>query len=328
MITADPEVTVASTTDSQEDVNVAAGLKPSAGNEEIKEEKPEGEEKPEKEGSEEGEEQEGEEKEEKPDDGEKPEGEGKGKGGFQKRINKLTKRARELQDKLDAAEKERDDLRKAKGKEGEEEKKDDAGKPKPKPKLADFDDVEAFYDALADWKLDERDRIKEEQTNKTEATRAQKETFDAYNTAVEEARAAHDDFDEVLSDADGMKIPSSVQVAIVGMKAKGPEVAYALAKDPELCQTLLDAMEEGGDTAALVEFGAWLKEKGLGGKAASKAIKEAGGEEAKPNKKPVTNAPDPVKPVRAASASSSVPMDELPFQEYKKARERQTKGRR
>jgi hypothetical protein len=44
-------------------------------------------------------------------------------------------------------------------------------------------------------------------------------------------------------------------------------------------------------------------------------------------RRPVSKAPAPIRPIGGSSTKSSLPLDELPYQEYKREREKQAKAR-
>jgi hypothetical protein len=315
------DVTVASTTDSEEDVKIAAGIpaedvesKEEAGSEEDEESskaaaeseaaEPEGDKKPKSAAASEAAKSEEEESEED----EEPK---KGKGGFQKRIDNLTKEKydlrdenRELRERLTKLE---ESLKKA---DPQVEVKEDA-----KPTRDKFKTDEEYYEALG------RHSAKEE-IKKSEAEAAQRQanedlavTFENYNEGVEEFRTENPDFDEVVGDSK-LIIPMAVQNAIISYEREGAPIAYYLAKNPEVVAEL----KKMNDVRAVSEIG----------RIHSRFYPDAEPEEKKvapPAKKPVAKAPAPVRPVRGTATSTSVPLDELPYADYRKARDAQERGR-
>lgn len=317
-----PDVTVASTTDSIEEVRQAAGLPAEEAEQQAEGTEPafevEGHEAEEVEAAA-GEEAEGEDAElERP----------RPKTSVQKRIDKLTAKNYQLSEEATQAKKENDDLRKrlerlesiAAGQDKTEAPKADEFS-KPRPQSKDFDDYDKFMDALTDWKLEKKDFEKEAAEKKTQATVAetkQAETFAAYNRAVSEARGQHEDFDEVVGNPK-LTVPMSVQAAIVSMREDGPEVAYQLASNPEMCARLSELAVDRGDSIALVEFGKWV----------SANFEERQVEsQPEPARRPVAAKPAPIKPVGGSATRSNVPLDQLDYRDYRRIRDEQARGRR
>jgi len=211
---------------------------------------------------------------------EKRESKPKGKGGFQRRIDKLTRRIYEL-------EKERES-----GK-GQTRPTED-----PEPKESDFNDVHAFLKAQAKWEARQEVRAERAAEEKRAEDRRMQQVFDDYNRGVESLEEKYEDFDEVMESAT-VSIPKAAQIAIIEHE-NGPEIAYYLAKHPDEAEQLL----EMSSTRAVAEIGRI-------GYQISSASKQ----------KPRTTAPAPVRHVGSSAARSSVPLGQLDYQAYKKARE-------
>ena len=144
----------------------------------------------------------------------------KKKGGVQKRIDKLTKRAAKAE--LDAA-----------YYRGLAEGKADANKditseldPKPTPKLSrdDFDTEEDYLDAAVDLRL-----------KKKETATTAKGRIDTVNAQYVDAREKYDDFDEVAL-ADHLPITEPMFEASMGENLT--EILYHLGKNPELASRI------------------------------------------------------------------------------------------
>lgn len=284
------EITVASTTDTQEVVNQVAGVE-----EELKVEKP-GEEKP----------------------GEQQSPQHQRPSKFEKKINKLTARAKTAEEERDALKARIAELeKKPEEKPSASSEKRDEAKAKPDPK--DFSTYEEYVEALSEYKAEqivERTLAKREQTaenqSKQETLQAK---FDAYNAGVEQAREKYDDFDDVVGQS--TPIPQSAQVAIIGLE-NGPEIAYYLGQNPEVCERLVELVDD--PVAVAVEVGRIAA--GLaGGKPPAKAV-AASAAPAKPAAaaRPKTQAPEPVKPMGGGTTQSTIPLDELPYSEYRRRR--------
>lgn len=325
-----PDVVVASTTDSQEDINVAAGL-PAEGvlepkTEEAKPKVTEPEKAPETKtepGSE-------------PDKVEKPKEtvtekkeetaeERAGKNGVQKRIDKLTARNYAVEEENEVLKRDRETLKERLDRleKGTKDVPQERATGLVKPLEKDFANHDEYLEALTSYTAKKAIADDRAATAQSEADSRALATFTAYNKAASVARGKYEDFDEVVGT--DTPIPVAIQVAIVGMKAKGPEVAYQLAKDPAFCEELIQIANEDGDAAAVVElgrrFGVLVR-----GKApeAEKTVTEA------PPKKPtpVSKAPEPIKPVTSHATTSPVSLDELPYDQYRRIRNDADKARR
>jgi hypothetical protein len=213
------------------------------------------------------------------------------KSGWQKRIDKLTARNHSLETEVET-------LRKKVTPEAATA----APKGPAEPKLADYQgDVEKYVAARDAWKQAETDR-------QGEAER-QRETFEGYNKKVSEARGTYDDWDEVVSAADAIKIPQSAYLAVVESE-NGPDVAYYLAQHPEEAQTLVE-MSPIGAVRAISK----ISDKLLASKATPKV---------KDKPKP----PEPLATVGSSATRSSIPLDQLSPREYIKVRNKQERENR
>jgi len=156
----------------------------------------------------------------------------KRKGGYQKRIDKLTREKHELAARVSELEARLAGNapagEKASGTDTAAAKPDSSPEGKPKPE--DFETYEEFSEALTEWKLEQRERQKLEAERQREAERRRQEALAAWQNRQEEARRAHPDYDEVLSDADDVPLPGAMQAAILESE-RGPEIAYFLAKN-------------------------------------------------------------------------------------------------
>lgn len=249
--------------------------------------------------------------EEKPAEEEKPPAEGKSeepakeekKGGWQKRIDKLTERNYQLQA-------ERAELiatvQRLQGQPAEARRPAPTAKARPKPE--DFKDYDAYIEGVADWKSEQ----KINQYRRQEAVAAQnaelQETFENYSKKLGKFREQHDDFDEVVGESDSILIPRAAQVAIISLE-NGPEIAYHLGKNPELCEKLLEMT----DVQAVMEVGRLSSSLGKKEETKPEAEKQLGAKES----------PKPIKPVTGASTKTKLPLDAdgLSYAEYRRRRE-------
>lgn len=317
------EITIASTTDSQEEVNSAAGLstvvedeeQPTAGEEETPEsdsETEESEESSDSEESEESEEQTTEGKEKKP-----------RKSGFQKRIDKLTKRNYGLEEENNRLRQELargqatpSQPAKVEGKTQDEDERPDAKNYSDNP--------DKYIEDLADWKA--RKTVREmlarhqQETAQSEQQEQVQKIYEDYNRRVSEARGVYEDFDEVVGN-ENLKIPRAAQLAIIEME-NGPEVAYFLGSNPDICELLASL----SDVKAIAEIG--VISRSLSGEEVPDSGEKPSNSASTPITKKVTSAaPKPISPVRTKTVKSSVPMDQLTLSEYRRRREEQRKAR-
>jgi hypothetical protein len=208
--------------------------------------------------------------------------ESKPKSRAQRAIDKLTARNHRLEAELEEA-------RKAKP---AEEKA--APAPSGPPKLQDFLSAGKTAD---DW-ADARDAWKAaEETKQAEAER-QKATFDQYNKGVSEARGRYEDWDETVTTATGT-IPEAASLAVIECD-NGADVAYYLAKHPEICEELMEMTPVGA-----------IRRIGKISDSLTPSEKKVSPSE-KPRPKPAA----PITPVGSSSTQSSTPLDQLPPREY------------
>lgn len=242
------------------------------------------------------------------------------KGGFQKRIDKLTREKRELEARIEALE--RGSAEKPAGS-APEKPEDKTPKPAPegKPKVEDFDTYEEFTEALTDWKLEQREKQRAETQSRTAAESAYREQAKTYAQAEAQARKAHDDYDEVLEGVEDVRLPAHVEQAIFE-DPQGPELAYYLAGNREDLERIVGlppiaAVREIGKISARL----------------TPPEKPASGDKPKPSepKPKVTSAPKPIVPVGGAASGGTPSIhDESLASDYaswEKQRRAQIKGR-
>jgi hypothetical protein len=225
------------------------------------------------------------------------------KPGFVKRIDKLTKRLSDRERELEYWR--------------EQALKGNAPKPsessEAKPVLDEKYPDENDYASHADYQraiIRHEARKEAAQILQAEKQRAQElesrsahqKQIESYAAKAKEFAVANPDFDEVVADADHVRLSLTVQNAIL---KHGPELAYALAKDveklEELCSmSAIDAAEAIGEI-----------------RASMRAQKQ----EPKPEPK-LTKAPPPPVPISSKSSSvrKSIHDEDLPFSEYERMR--------
>lgn len=228
----------------------------------------------------------------------------KSKGRFQKRIDRLTERAKK-------AELELEQLRQG--------NKPNVGEPNNEPNNIeepdpiDFDDYDKYLDALNKWNdgTEESSNEKAKGTDNrktkeiTEEDQEYKEALEDVTDAFDDSREKYDDFEAVVT-ADDVQITIDMVKALSETENPG-DIAYYLGKHKE----------EASRIAGLKPM-AQAKEIG---KLEAKVLNIK-----QPSKK-TTQAPDPIDPVRG-SDSSQRSTNDMDFNEYEKTmNERERSGR-
>lgn len=245
----------------------------------------------------------------------------KGKGGFQKKIDKLTKDKAELSTKLSEYEdrfKAIEDRLAGKPAEKETEKpevktSEALAKPSESEIGTKYKDWNEYNEALIDWKADRKIEAKlaardqsalERETKETQAARDEGylETADAFAKTVP-------DFNDKVNAAikAGMKLPEPILNKIKEMP-NGPAITYHLVTHPEDALALVQMpIEDGFIALGQISYG----------------LGEAKPQPKAPAKKSVSTAPPAVKPVTGNSAKSGSSLQELSARgtdEYVRAR--------
>jgi hypothetical protein len=173
-----------------------------------------------------------------------------------------------------------------------------------KPKLDDFDSIEAFTDALTDWKLAQAEHIKTQQEAQAKAQSEAAKTISDWNSRKAEAQKAHADYDEVLESVDDVKLTPQHQ-RIFLESAHGPEIAYHLAQNKAELEKFA-----GLEPLAAARF--------LGQLEAQFASDSSDKPEPKSSK-----APRPIRPLAAAKSAATLPLNvaTASLADYRKARE-------
>lgn len=242
--------------------------------------------------------------EEKP-EGEKPEGDAESKKSDESAERKRN-RTREYIAKLN---RENAELRAFKAE--QEAKASSAATTKPdigsndRPTLEKFNfDNDAYLEALADWKVEQRLSEREKQQQKAESARSQHEVMARYNAAIAEFAEDHPDFQEVVG---SIKYPlaDALQAAIMA-HPNGPEIAYHLGTNDD--DAFAMASIQPALAAAAVE------------RLASRLTAAHQAPQNHTNPKPVSKAPAPV-PTVSGRSPTEVPPEKMTDDEWY-ARER------
>lgn len=184
-----------------------------------------------------------------------------------------------------------------------------------KPRLRDFPTLEAYQEALTDWKLDQRDAARKAEAAQAEAKSAEEKVQAAWQTSEQAARTAHSDYDDIIQSVrapEGPGVPAMRQAMLED--DAGGEILYFLATHPDEMKRIA-AMQP---VSAVKEIGK------LAGKLSR--TPEAGNQ-----KRQVSGAPKPPAPLSRPSANPQKDdvLDEntaRDFTRWNRAREAQLKG--
>ena len=190
--------------------------------------------------------------------------------------------------------------------------KDASGSPQAaadgKPEQGNFESYEEYAEALVDWKVSERLQTHEaERLESIERDRAAQSRQDAVAThrgRIDAFRETHEDFDAVIEKAKDLPMSRPMQDSVLNSDS-GPALMYHLSQNPEEC----DRIAGLNPMMAIKEMGkleARLEDVSTGPSSSGQQL---------------TKAPKPIKPVGGGATASSVKMDDLPYQEYKRQRE-------
>jgi hypothetical protein len=230
------------------------------------------------------------------------------KGGFQRRIDKLTKDKRELEDRLTRLESKLAD--KPADKAPEKPKED--GKPKA-PRSADFDDWDKYEAArdkyqedLTDWKLETRDKARIESDKATKAEDERKAIQAGWDSKVAKAKETFKDYDDVLEQAEESKVSvTPTMVAAMQDSDIGAHLGYHLMKNPDEC-------------ARIAKLSAVSQVREIGKLEASIGLSLQ-----KTPAKRISDAPEPPKRIGGAGRVPDLDLkdESVPFKEWERRRE-------
>lgn len=171
----------------------------------------------------------------------------------------------------------------------------------PKPTKADYPDDEAYFEALADYKAEQKVRQFSQQTQAERAQEAQaRQTasqFDLYQERVQQADLP--DYAEVVGQSDVPAAPHVLE-SILDSDV-GPQLAYHLAKHPDVAERL-NAMTP---VQAAREIG--RLEAAVASPAAAQPT---------PPAKRTTTAPAPINPVRGGNGQFTKPTEAMSDAEW------------
>ena len=142
-------------------------------------------------------------------------------GGFQKRIDKLTREKEHWKEQALQALTAKPVASQA----------TESPKATGKPQVDDFKTHAEYVEALTDWKVDEKVRSFEAKQNAEKAKTVQATVEQTFLEKQKEFKAATPDFDEVMADAD-IQVSRAV-LEEISTNDHGPALQYFLAKNPD-----------------------------------------------------------------------------------------------
>lgn len=225
----------------------------------------------------------------------------KPKGGFQRRIDKLTKEKAELQRqyesevgdlraRLDALEKPKAEIKAEAKAEGD-----------PEPSEENFKDYKEYAKALARWTTRQELKAEKESAKKADEDSARKESdarakasLDSFLGDIRQARETDQDFEKAIQT--GLEIPNWMDFECKRRGSVGAKIIVALAKNrtayDEIVALNNEAVERGDNdfTEAFDAFSAFVR-----------SLKNSSPEK---KGKPVSQAPEPIKPVAGSAGTT------------------------
>lgn len=188
-----------------------------------------------------------------------------------------------------------------------------------RPRQDQFDSYDEYLDKLTDWKLEARLQQEYAAQQQRQQAAAEQERLRAYRRQLATVEAEMPDFDEVLNNVEDIIVPRPLLLAIQS-DPLGARLTYELAKQPEL----LEKIAQSSPLDALTSL-AKFKESLVAKTAPPPHLPAL----AQNGVKPVSRAPNPIRPVgQGAGATSTVPPDQMPLGDYIRWRERSLKAAR
>lgn len=237
----------------------------------------------------------------------------KPKGGFQRKIDKLTKRSKENEQRALTAEQRAAQLeaRLAELERGAKpgQKQEEATKPVAtagtgEPQPEDFGTHQEYVKALVKWDRENAEREAKEQAEakrREDAKKAEQErrqgVLAKYNESIEAAQEKYDDYDQVVDSIGSLYVPPHIVELLYEAQDSAGELTYALAKN----KAELERISKLPAAQAARELGKF-EAKYLKAAEAARDAEESEDDEA-PEPKKITKAPEPIKPVGGSGRS-------------------------
>lgn len=183
-----------------------------------------------------------------------------------------------------------------------------AGKPDPD----DYDSQAEWLEAVADWKAEAKLSEWEAKQQQKKAETEQQQKFEAHIERVQDFAKQHEDFENLMEDVDDIPLSRAVQQAFVDSE-NGPQLMYALAKDPEELERICKLSPEKAHRAI--------------GRIEARLENQSTDTSQKVERKTTTKAPKPLKPVGAKSGKAtakSIYDPDISFADYERLRAKQS----
>lgn len=248
-------------------------------------------------------------------------------GGFQRKIDKLTRRNyelaganSELRERLSKLEERISALPQQTAKQEAED---------PEPALEQFKTYEEWVKAVGRWTARQEAKAlvaKERETQtKAEQDAQDRETVENYRERVREFAKEHDDFDDVVANIKLREsLAAPVQLCLLEDE-NGPALAYYLGENPEVVSHL-NGMSEREAMRYLGRLSERLFPEGEEEDEPEEEAEESEPAEKQQNPSPKTakvQAPAPIKPVKKPSPTSTALRDEDSIETWMNKREKQ-----
>jgi hypothetical protein len=229
----------------------------------------------------------------------------KKRSGIEKKIGKLTKQRQDA--RLEAEYWKKEALKNQTAPAAPTETKPQAADDK-RPKAENFDTHEAYVEALAEHKVEQRLAQERQKAREQELKSKEQEQLKTHFDRVQKFQAQVDDFDDVIAEVGDVPMSLTVQQVIL-QSENGPELMYELAKDKEEYKRICDLPA----IQAARELGRF------------ESRLQASKESEKPKLK-TSKAPKPISTVSRGAAVSSKDPGDMDYDEYKAFREQQLRG--
>lgn len=191
---------------------------------------------------------------------------------------------------------------------------DKADKADPRPTMAEFNfDADAFAKALGEWTERDIDRKVNAKVAGIEVQRSEAALREQFLQRAAAFQAKTPDYDLVLNNP-ALPAMDDRTITLLFKSEMGPQIAYHLAKNPDLA-TRISKMDREGQAIAVGRLEAQLTQP---------AAKPVAKTSTVPVKRTVSQAPPPPKPVSSGTSVAEKPQELLTMQEFA-ARERQRK---
>ena len=172
--------------------------------------------------------------------------------------------------------------------------------PQGKPTLDKFDSYDEFTEALTDWKIEQREQIRDQSNNERQAENQRRELQKSFAEKTEKFREATPDYDDVISEISDVELSPAMIEAVIDSDVAA-QLTYFFGKNPDE----LDRINELSPIRLAREIGR------LEAQLANKPTKQS-------------NAPQPITPVTTRSSDSGL-SDNLSAEEWIKRRTAQLK---